>query len=130
MWKASLAGVVALLTLGASLACGQTNRTDTDEPAAGTQQRTPARADPASPGNPPPTEPVRPVALVIGNGAYPDAESKLVQPVDSARALTDALKSNGFDVVSGENLGKQEMHRAIEAFTNKVTPGSTALIYF
>src|SRR5262245_31279104 len=132
MWKASLAGVVALLTLGVSRASGEGIRRETEEPAAaagtGDQQRTPARA--TSPGDASQAQPVRPVALVIGNGAYPDAESTLSQPVDGARALAEELKGKGFEVVRGENLGKQEMHRAIEAFTNKITPGSTALIFF
>jgi len=70
------------------------------------------------------------VALVIGNGAYPDADLKLNHPVGSARALADELRAKGFDVVSGENLGKQEMLRAIDTFIGKVTPGSTALVFF
>jgi uncharacterized caspase-like protein len=135
MWKASLAGVVALVALGVSLAAGEGagRQTDREEPAVppdmGEQQRTSARRIPSS-GNAPEAEPVRWVALVIGNGAYPDADPTLTHPVDSARALAHELRSRGFDVVSGENLGKQEMHRAIDTFTNKITPGSAALIFF
>jgi uncharacterized caspase-like protein len=136
MWKASLAAIVALVSLGVSLASGEGIRTQTEreEPAAPAgasgQPPTPARGAPTSPGNSAQAEPGRLVALVIGNGAYPDADPKLSHPVDSARALARELKGKGFDVVSGENLGKQEMHRAIETFTNKITPGSAALIFF
>src|SRR6266852_8355761 len=38
------------------------------------------------------------VALVIGNGHYPDANEPLAQPINDARALTAALRGNGFDV--------------------------------
>src|SRR4030081_2292235 len=38
------------------------------------------------------------IALVIGNGHYPDANAPLTQPINDARALTAALRSNGFDV--------------------------------
>ena len=38
------------------------------------------------------------VALVIGNGNYPDASAPLTQPINDARALTAALRRDGFDV--------------------------------
>ena len=38
------------------------------------------------------------VALVIGNGHYPDANAPLAQPINDARALTAALRGTGFDV--------------------------------
>src|SRR6202046_5859080 len=38
------------------------------------------------------------IALVIGNGHYPDANAPLTQPINDARALSDALRHNGFDV--------------------------------
>src|ERR1700760_69136 len=38
------------------------------------------------------------LALVIGNGHYPDAGDPLVQPINDARALTHALRQDGFDV--------------------------------
>src|SRR5262245_14648987 len=133
MWKASLLGVLTLTTLCVSLASGEGIRRETDREdmtaPAGDQPRTAARASPASQTGAP-AGPGRMVALVIGNSAYPDAEQTLSQPVGSARALADELKARGFDVVSGENLGKQEMLRTIETFTSKITPGSAALIFF
>src|ERR1700760_2326678 len=38
------------------------------------------------------------IALVIGNSHYPDASLPLTQPVNDARALTSALRHEGFDV--------------------------------
>jgi uncharacterized caspase-like protein len=137
MWKVSLPAVVALVTLGVSLASGEGVRREPDReeltaPAGISEQRG-SRVAPASATQgaaPQQAEPTRSVALVIGNAAYPDAELTLSQPLNSARALADELRGKGFDVVRGENLGKQEMHRAIETFTAKITPGSTALIFF
>jgi uncharacterized caspase-like protein len=114
MWKARLPAVVALLALSVSLASGE--------------GAAPQSTTPAAPG----TNAPRPhrVALVIGNSAYPDAELKLAQPVNNARALADALRDRDFDVIAGEDLTKQDMQRAIETFTEKVTQGSVALVFF
>jgi uncharacterized caspase-like protein len=137
MWKAGLAGVAALVTLGVSLVSGEGIRRETEEltapPATSNQQ--PSRPTPAgtvatSQPTAPRAAPSRLVALVIGNAVYPDADLALGHPVNGARALADALRDKGFDVVRGENLSKQEMHRAIESFTSKITPGSAALIFF
>src|SRR5204863_4080391 len=38
------------------------------------------------------------LALVIGNGHYPDAAAPLNQPINDARALTSTLRQSGFDV--------------------------------
>src|ERR1700756_3768572 len=38
------------------------------------------------------------LALVIGNGHYPDAGDPLTQPINDARALSHALRQDGFDV--------------------------------
>ena len=136
VWKTSLPAVVVLLALGVSPVSGQSGRnTATEELTAPAgirdQQRAPAREVRASQGDAPQQAgPPRLVALVIGNSAYPDAETKLTQPIGGARALADELRGKGFDVVAGENLGKQEMLRAAETFTSKITPGSTALIFF
>src|SRR5579872_4960547 len=40
------------------------------------------------------------LALVIGNGNYPDANAPLTQPINDARALGAALRREGFDVDS------------------------------
>jgi formylglycine-generating enzyme required for sulfatase activity len=77
--------------------------------------------------NPPPATEAR-IALVIGNANYLD--SPLSQPTKNARALADELKRNGFEVEVRENLSKEEMQRAIEAFKDKIKPGAAALFFF
>jgi uncharacterized caspase-like protein len=122
MWKAVFPVTAALLALSVSLASGEGARRGADQEEQQPQTRSTVAAGTA--------KSTRAVALVIGNAAYPDAELKLTHPVNNARALADALREKGFEVISGENLGKQEMHRAIETFTEKVTPGSAALVFF
>jgi uncharacterized caspase-like protein len=140
MWKAILPGVIALVTLGLSLVSGEVIKRDSEH----RQQIALARtAVPEQAARPLPDHPaaaparvhlasteVAPVALVIGNAAYPDAGVPLAQPVNNARALAAALKDQGFAVELGENLGKVEMERALRAFADKVRPGSAALIFF
>jgi len=135
MWKALLAGVVALLALGLSLSFGQGVRPQTDHQELTAPSDARNRDQKSSKAttlqmNEPRSGSINPVALVIGNAAYPDADLQLSAPVNNARALADALREKGFDVVFGENLTKHEMHRAIETFTGKITPGSAALFFF
>jgi len=69
-------------------------------------------------------------ALLIGNASYPDATAPLAQPPKNVRALADELRRSGFDVDVKENLGKEEMQRAVDAFKQKIKPGSAALFFF
>jgi formylglycine-generating enzyme required for sulfatase activity len=69
-------------------------------------------------------------ALLIGNANYADAGAPLVQPPKNVRAIADELRRSGFDVDARENLGRDEMLRAIDAFKQKVRPGSAALVFF
>jgi uncharacterized caspase-like protein len=70
------------------------------------------------------------IALVIGNGHYPDAHAPLAQPINDARALTVALRRNGFDVDMVEDAGKDDMNRAIERLKSKVAPDSVVMLFF
>jgi uncharacterized caspase-like protein len=47
-----------------------------------------------------------------------------------ARTVADELRRSEFDVDLKENLGKEEMQRAIDAFIGKLRSGSAALFYF
>jgi formylglycine-generating enzyme required for sulfatase activity len=69
-------------------------------------------------------------ALLIGNANYPDASAPLTLPAKNVRALADELRRHGFDVDARENLGKEDMQRAIDAFKQKIKAGSTALFFF
>ena len=69
-------------------------------------------------------------ALLIGNANYPDASAPLAAPPKNVRALADELRRSGFDVDVKENLGREEMQRAIDAFKQKIKPGAAALFSF
>ena len=70
------------------------------------------------------------IALVIGNGHYPDAAAPLTQPINDARALTDALRRNGFDVDVVEDARRDDMVRAVERLKARVKPDSVVMLFF
>src|SRR5712691_12012204 len=70
------------------------------------------------------------VALVIGNGHYPDANAPLAQPINDARALTAALRGNGFDVDVVEDASRDDMSRAIDRLKSKIKPDSVVMLFF
>ncbi len=70
------------------------------------------------------------VALVIGNGHYPDANAPLAQPINDARALTAALRRNGFDVDVVEDANKDDMHRAVDRLKSRIKPDSVVMLFF
>jgi formylglycine-generating enzyme required for sulfatase activity len=70
----------------------------------------------------------RRVALVIGNGSYPQSPVGSL-PAD-ARAFADVLRDDGFDVVYAENARRTEMEAAIGLFTKKLGWGVTAVVYY
>jgi uncharacterized caspase-like protein len=70
------------------------------------------------------------LALVIGNGHYPDANEPLAQPINDARALTAALRRNGFDVDVIEDASKDDMSRAVDRLKAKIKPDSLVLLFF
>ena len=70
------------------------------------------------------------VALVIGNGHYPDADAPLTQPINDARALTSALRGNGFDVDVVEDASRDDMNRAIARLKSRIKPDSVVMLFF
>jgi uncharacterized caspase-like protein len=70
------------------------------------------------------------IALVIGNGNYPDASAPLAQPINDARALTSALRRNGYDVDVIEDASKDDMARAVERLKSKIRPDSVVMLFF
>jgi len=70
------------------------------------------------------------IALVIGNGHYPDAAAPLTQPINDARALTEALRSNGFDVDVVEDASRDDMLRAVERLKSRVNSESVVMLFF
>jgi uncharacterized caspase-like protein len=70
------------------------------------------------------------VALVIGNGHYPDASAPLAQPINDARGLTAALRGKGFDVDVVEDATRDDMDRAIARLKNKIKPDTVVMLFF
>lgn len=68
------------------------------------------------------------VALVIGNGSYPDAP--LGNPERDALAMTRTLRSLGFDVINHENATRRGMLEAIREFKERLGGGGVGLFYF
>jgi len=70
------------------------------------------------------------IALVIGNGHYPDAGAPLSQPINDARAVTSALRRDGFDVDVVEDATRDDMIRAVERLKAKIKPETVVMLYF
>jgi uncharacterized caspase-like protein len=70
------------------------------------------------------------VALVIGNGHYPDANAPLAQPINDARALTGALRRDGFDVDVVEDASRDDMVRAVARLKARIRPDSVVMLFF
>lgn len=70
----------------------------------------------------------RRIALVIGNAAY--GEAPLRNPVNDARAVSEALKACGFQVAKLENADRNAMFTAVRDFGTKIMQGGVGLFYF
>jgi uncharacterized caspase-like protein len=70
------------------------------------------------------------IALVIGNGHYPDANQPLSQPINDARGLTAALRQDGFAVEVVEDASKYDMSQAIGRLKSKIRPDSVVMLFF
>ena len=70
------------------------------------------------------------LALIIGNGNYPDAAEPLSQPINDASGLADAMRRHGFDVDVVEDAKKADMARAVERLKTRIIPGSVVMLFF
>ena len=70
------------------------------------------------------------LALVIGNGHYPDAGEPIAQSINDARALSAALRRDGFDVDVVEDASKDDMSRAIDRLRAKIRHDSVVMLFF
>lgn len=70
------------------------------------------------------------LALVIGNGHYPDASAPLTQSINDARALSAALRKNGFDVDMVEDATKDDMVRAVNRLKSKIKRDTVVMLFF
>jgi len=70
------------------------------------------------------------LALVIGNGHYPDANEPLTQPINDARSLTASLRHDGFDVDVVEDASKDDMVQAVERLKSRIGRDSVVMLFF
>jgi uncharacterized caspase-like protein len=70
------------------------------------------------------------LALIIGNGNYPDAAEPLNQPINDAGGLAYAMRRHGFDVDVVEDATKADMARAVERLKSRIMPGSVVMLFF
>ncbi|TGQ70864.1 peptidase C14 [Mesorhizobium sp. M00.F.Ca.ET.186.01.1.1] len=74
-------------------------------------------------------QPERRVALVIGNGTYAEAGT-LANPVNDALDIADKLRSIGFEVIEGNDLGKRDLERKIGEFSDALQSAGVGLFYY
>ena len=72
------------------------------------------------------------VALVVGNDFYGNLplDQQLRRAANDARAVGDALDRLGFEVLRGENLGRQALVEKFDELTRRLSPGDTAFFFF
>jgi uncharacterized caspase-like protein len=72
------------------------------------------------------------VAFVIGNDRYANlpANEQLQKAVNDAGAVGNALEQIGFDVLSGENVGRLALVDKLDAFSRRLSQGDTAFFFF
>jgi hypothetical protein len=59
------------------------------------------------------------IALVIGNGAYPNI-GELANPANDARLMAETLRKLDFDVIEKVDVSQKPMKRAIKAFGDRL----------
>ncbi len=72
------------------------------------------------------------VALVIGNSNYQSAP-KLANPGNDAQSMAQLLNSAGFEVTEAVDLTRNDMVKAVQDFSAKITargPKTVAMIYY
>ena len=116
---AALVGMVSL-AIGAHAALNM--RADDGKEADKAVATEQSAADPAKAGSR--------IALVIGNGHYPDAAAPLSQPINDARELSSALRRDGFDVDVVEDASKDDMARAVARLKDRIGPDSVVMLFF
>jgi uncharacterized caspase-like protein len=70
------------------------------------------------------------LALVIGNGHYPDANAPLTQSINDARALSSSLRKSGFDVDMVEDATRDDMVRAVNRLKSRIKRDTVVMLFF
>jgi uncharacterized caspase-like protein len=67
--------------------------------------------------------------LVIGNDSYRSVPA-LAKARADARAISQALEAQGFDITTVLDAARRDMNRQISQFTSQLQPGDTAFVFF
>jgi tripartite-type tricarboxylate transporter receptor subunit TctC len=72
------------------------------------------------------------IALVVGIDRYDNLppHEQLQKAVNDSRAVGRALTSLGFEVMSGENAGRQALVDKLDAFAQRLSQGDVAFFFF
>src|SRR3569833_1175779 len=70
------------------------------------------------------------LALVIGNGHYPDASAPLTQSINDARAQSSSLRKIGYDVDMVEDATKDDMVRAVNRLKSRIKRDTVVMLFF
>lgn len=88
---------------------------------------------PANVGNPVGLSgPEQRVALVIGNSSYQHV-TRLPNPANDARAVSQLLNAAGFEVISATDLNHNQMIQAVQDFSGKIAgrgQNTVAMVYY
>jgi formylglycine-generating enzyme required for sulfatase activity len=68
------------------------------------------------------------VALVIGNGAYPQAP--IEDATEGARLVADVLRRGGFTVIYLENARREEMRQGLAKFAQSLERGGNGIVFY
>ncbi len=74
-------------------------------------------------------DPGRRVALVVGNGAYQNAPA-LPNPPNDAKAVAEALRGLGFEVIEATELDQPAMLDQVDEFSAKLEGAEAGLFYY
>lgn len=69
------------------------------------------------------------IALVIGNSEY-EYGGRLLEPANDANVIINALKSQGFDVMSGLNLDDDELYNIVDDFADHLRNYGVAIVFY
>jgi len=69
-------------------------------------------------------------ALVIGNAKYSVPANVLLNPVNDAALVSDALRKRGFQVTSLINQSRAQMEKAVDDFAGRAEGADLALVYY
>jgi uncharacterized caspase-like protein len=68
-------------------------------------------------------------ALVVGNGSY-STITPLRNPVNDARAMDQALRSTGFDVIRLENATRAQFDAGLQQLIARLNAGTVSVFYY